>query len=313
MKKFLIKVVLFSFFIYILAWGLDYTICRGLLKMDESRFQDYSAMLEGEMENEILIVGSSRAKHHFNPAVIDSLCNTSSYNLGIGGYPLNIQVLKYKLYKEHNPKPSLILLSLDLISLDYLGDIKHRHQSEQFFPLIYDKQMRKELRKVGYGFAELNIPLYRMFGYYVVIKNGLFEALGIKHYKDDTYKGFSPLSGGWDGKELRQQKPVRKEFPIEAEHEIDSFLTECMVDDVKVIVVNTPLYIGARSVYTNYDEADSLIHRMADKYGVKYLDYNVICDINMDSNNFLNTYHLNVESANAFTAILCDSILPVLR
>lgn len=280
--------------------------------MDESRFQDYSAMIEGGMDNQVLIVGSSRAKHHFNPAIIDSLCNTKSYNLGIGGYPMNIQILKYKLYKEHNIKPSLILLSLDIISLDHADDIRHRHESEQFFPLIYDKQMRKELKKVGYGFAELNIPLYRMFGYYSVIKNGLFESLGIKHFRDRTSKGFSPLSGNWDGTDLRQQNPERRVFASEAWQEIDSFLTECKADGVNVIFVNSPFYIGAHKVFTNYSEADSLFQHEANKFGLKYWDYNVICDINKDSNNFLNAYHLNEESANEFTTILCDSINPML-
>ena len=62
-----------------------------------------------------------------------------------------------------------------------MQDIRHQHESEQFFPLVYDKSMRKALRVAGYGFLELNVPLYRFFGYQQVIKNGLLEALSGVH------------------------------------------------------------------------------------------------------------------------------------
>ena len=73
MKKFLLKFLGFAVLVLVLAFGLDRLICRGLLKMDDYRFQDYSAMLKGSMDNDILIMGNSRGKSHFDTSVIDSL------------------------------------------------------------------------------------------------------------------------------------------------------------------------------------------------------------------------------------------------
>ena len=85
MKKFLLKTLGFAAMVLVLAVGLDWLICHGLLKMDDYRFQDYRAMLEGGMDNDILILGNSRGKSHFDTRVIDSLSQKQSFNLGIGG------------------------------------------------------------------------------------------------------------------------------------------------------------------------------------------------------------------------------------
>jgi len=308
MKRFLVKVAIFAVCVFIGAWGLDYIICRGILKMDETRFQDYAAMIKGNVDSDIIILGSSRAKHHYNPAVIDSICHTRSFNFGMGGYPFNMFVLKYKLYREHNPKPSLIILNLEIGTLKHGKDIRKRHQSEQFFPLVYDKQMRTELRKVGYGFKELNVPMYRMFGHYTVIKDGLLEFCGVKHTKDRTYKGFFPLTSDWDGTELRKMESKTINIEPEVVHDIEQFLSECKAEGVEVVLVNSPLYVEAHKVYTNYDEGDSLFRHEADLFNFKYWDFNTLCDINTDSNNFVHATHLNMYAANKFTAILCDSL-----
>ena len=83
MKKFLVKFLLFGVILFGLAAGLDYVLCRGLLKMEDYRFQDYSAMLEGGMEHDILIMGNSRGKSHFDTGLIDSLIGCSSFCIGI--------------------------------------------------------------------------------------------------------------------------------------------------------------------------------------------------------------------------------------
>ena len=66
MKRFLLKFLGFAVLVLVLAFGLDRLICRGLLMMDDYRFQDYSAMLKGGMDNDILIMGNSRGKSHFD-------------------------------------------------------------------------------------------------------------------------------------------------------------------------------------------------------------------------------------------------------
>ncbi len=307
MKKFLLKTLGFAVMVLVLAVGLDWLICRGLLKMDDYRFQDYSAMLRGGMDNDILIMGNSRGKSHFDTHVIDSVSGKQSFNLGIGGYPVNAQLLKYRLYREHNRKPALIIQNADYMTIRVMSDIRHQHESEQFFPLVYDKVMRKELRESGYGFLELNMPLYRFFGYQQVIKNGLMEALHVKHYSRPSYKGFLPEKGQWNGSELARMKPENVVLSEEGKALFEDYLAQCRADSIQVVLVNSPLYAGAREKLLGYDDARVYFEQVAEKYGCLYLDYTdtPVC---YDTTNFVVSVHLNARAAREFSETLMEDL-----
>ena len=308
MKKFLLKAFGFAALILVLSVGLDKLICRGLLKMDDYRFQDYSAMLEGGMENDILIMGNSRGKSHFDTHVIDSLTKKQSFNISIGGYPINTQRLKYQLYREHNRKPDLIIQNIDYLTIKVMQDIRHQHDSEQFFPLVYDKTMRRALREAGYGFLELNVPLYRFFGYQQVIKNGLLEALHLKHYASrPSYKGFLPEKGRWNGTELKRMKPKPIDLSEEGKALWEDFLAQCLADSIQVVLVNTPMYVEAQQKLLGYDGAREYFETVAQKYGFLYLDYSdtPVCQ---DSINFCVSVHMSSRATQQFTKTLIEDL-----
>ncbi len=308
MKRFLKKLFVFAVVVYALALGLDLLICKGLLRMDDYRFQDYRAMLEGGMDNDILIIGNSRGKSHFDTAVIDSLTGSSSFNIGIGGYPINVQLAKYQLYREHNRKPALIIQNIDYLTVKTFKNIRNQHESEQFFPLVYDRIMRKQLRSLGYRILDLNVPLYRMFGYQQVIKNGLLEALHIKHYASKpSNKGYLPEKGKWNGTELRKMKPEQVILSDEGKRMLESFLHECNSDSIQVVLVNSPMYFKAQDKLIGYQDARIYFEQLADKYGCMYLDYTEtpMC---RDTSNFCVSIHLNSTAAADFTRILCKDL-----
>ena len=309
MKKFLIKSGIFVTVLFLGAAVLDYTICSGLLKMEDYRFQDYSAMLKGGMDHDVLIVGNSGAKAHYNTYLIDSLCHVSSFNIGAGFYPINIELMKYHLYEEHNHKPKLIILNLDGGTLWSLTDIRQQHQSEQFFPLVYDPLMRKELKKIGYGFKELFIPLYRFWGYQMVIKNGLFEALHLKHYVSmPAYKGFRAEEGKWDGTNFNNMSPGPIDFDPYSRSLLEQFMEQCHRDSIKVVTVFSPMYYEAPKKMLGLEEYRDWLNGLSDKYGSVFLDYMSSLPISLDTNNFCNASHMNSTATAEFTQILCHDL-----
>lgn len=308
MRRFLSKILLFGAVLLILATGLDYVLCRGLLKMEDYRFQDYSAMLDGGMEHDILIMGNSRGKSHFDTALIDSLTGRSSFCIGIGGYPFNVQLAKYRLYRAHNRKPAMIIQNVDHGTFVMMGDVRHQHQSEQFFPLVYDPFGRKELKRLGYGFQELYIPLYRFLGYQQVIKNGLLEALHVKHYVSfPAYKGFRAERGKWNGSVLAQMETAPVVLDGQAKSLFEAFLDQCVADSIRVVLVYSPLYVGAQEKMTDLDKAKGYFQEQADRYGFVYLDYTG-CDICRDTSNFCVSVHMNPTATKEFTRMLCRDL-----
>ena len=74
MKHFLIRTILFLSIVFGLAWGLDFVISKGLLKMEDYRFMSWNDMLCDTIEADVVILGNSRGFSHFEPWTIDSIC-----------------------------------------------------------------------------------------------------------------------------------------------------------------------------------------------------------------------------------------------
>ena len=310
MRRFLIKCVIFATAVLLLAAVLDYILCRGLLKMEDYRFQDYKAMLDGGMDNDILIMGNSRGKSHFNTFIIDSVLNVSSFCIGIGGYPINAQVSKYNIYRSHNNKPRLIIQNIDYSTINIFNSVLHEHQSEQFFPLVYDVQGRKELKKLGYGFLDLNIPLYRFLGYQQVIKNGLLEGLNLKHYiSRPAYKGFRAEEGRWNGRVLAAMPTQHVLLSPKGKTVMENYLNRCRADSIPVVLVYSPMFQGGQEKLNDLDSARDYFKKLALEYGCTYLDYLDCSDICKDSSNFCSSVHMNERATKVFTKIFCKDLI----
>ncbi len=277
-------------------------ISFGLRKTDCYRYQMFSDIFDDDMNCDVLYMGNSRGFSHFNPRVIDSICRVNSYGIGLGGYPINAQIATYHCYKAHNGTPKLIVQQVDFMTLNIINDIRHQHDSERFFPAVYDKHMRKELKDLGYGFMELYCPLYRYFGYQKVIKDGLLEFLKIKHYVDrPAYKGFSPEKGEWDGTNVAAMDSIIGSLDRDAIALFEDYLVECKEDKVYVLLVNSPVYAPTTKKVKNMDEVNNYFESVARKFGYKYLNYTENYDLCDDTLNFCVSVHLNSEATDWFS------------
>lgn len=303
MRKFIIKSLGFGLAVLLVAVLLDVMISFGLNKTDCYRYQTFSDIFKGDMRQDVLYMGNSRGFSHFNPKVIDSICGVSSYSLGLGGYPIDVQIAAYHCYKAHNGTPKLIVQQVDIMTLNMERDIRHQHDSERFFPTVYDSAMRKELKKLGYGFMELYCPTYRYFGYQKVIKDGLLEFLKVRHYVErPAYKGFSPEQGKWDGTNVATMDSIIGDLDDEAIALFEDYLAECKNDGVYVLLVNSPVYAPTTKKVKNMDEVNDYFESVSKKFGYKYLNYTENYDLCNDTLNFCVSVHLNLEATDKFSA-----------
>ena len=313
MKHFLLRFFLFSAMVYVLGLGVDYAISKGLLEMEDSRFQSWNDILNGDVNADIIYLGNSRALHHFEPWTIDSICGKSSYNLGIGGHAIMIETMKYHCYKLHNKKPKYLILQVDYYTIREGVAPKH-HQSEQFLPLVYDYGMRDDLKRVGYGFLDLYCPLYRYFGYQTVIKNGLLEFSGIKHYVNNpSNKGHIYEDGKWDGTDLYARKELYARMDPAGMHYFESFLNECDKDGVKVILVHSPTYIGATKKTIGLDLANVFFDSLAKKHNTVYLNYANNYPLCNDTLNFCKAIHMNKKGTHRFSVDFANDLKALLE
>lgn len=310
MRKFIIKSLGFGLLVLSFAITLDYMISMGLRRTDCYKYQIFNDIFKGNLDYDMLIMGNSRGFSHFNPKIIDSICGVNSYNLGLGGYPFNAQIAAYHCYKAHNRTPKVIVQQVDFITLSMMHDIRHQHDSERFFPTVYDPTMRKELKRLGYGFMELYCPTYRYFGYQKVIKDGLLEFLKVKHYVErPAYKGFSPERGKWDGTNVAAMDSIMGTLDSEAMAIFENYLAECKKDGVYVLLVNSPVYAPTTKKVKNMDEVNKYFENVAQSFGYKYLNYTENYDLCNDTLNFCVSVHLNSNATDKFSTDFANDVL----
>ena len=310
MRKFIIKSLGFGLLVLSFAITLDYMISMGLRRTDCYKYQIFNDIFKGNLDYDMLIMGNSRGFSHFNPKIIDSICGVNSYNLGLGGYPFNAQIAAYHCYKAHNRTPKVIVQQVDFVTLSMMHDIRHQHDSERFFPTVYDPTMRKELKRLGYGFMELYCPTYRYFGYQKVIKDGLLEFLKVKHYVErPAYKGFSPERGKWDGTNVAAMDSIMGTLDSEAMAIFENYLAECKKDGVYVLLVNSPVYAPTTKKVKNMDEVNKYFENVAQSFGYKYLNYTENYDLCNDTLNFCVSVHLNSSATDKFSTDFANDAL----
>lgn len=301
MKRFIIKAIAFFTILLGLAWGLDYIISKGLLEMEDYRFMSWSEMQKGDINADIVIMGNSRGFSHFEPWTIDSICNTTSYCLGLGGYSITVQDLKYHYYRLYNKKPKYIIQQVDYYTLRN-DSAPHQHESEQYLPMIYDSRIHDEFLRVGYTNLDIYCPLYRYWGYQMVIKNGLLEFLGVKHYvRDPSRRGHHYEKGEWDGSELARMDTIHAQFNLKGKAYFEQYMRERAEEGIKVILVNSPTYIGANNKTTGLDKVNTYFDSIAFVYNTVYWNYNEGYEMCSDTANFCVSVHMNPQATHQFS------------
>src|SRR5262245_41121098 len=62
---------------------------------------------------QVLLLGSSRMRHHAMPAVLNHKLSLSAYNAGMDGQDFLYAMMLFDLWQRSNPPPKAILLNID--------------------------------------------------------------------------------------------------------------------------------------------------------------------------------------------------------
>src|ERR1041385_987796 len=62
---------------------------------------------------QVLLLGSSRMRHHAMPAVLNRKLSLTAYNAGMDGQDFLYAVMLFDLWQRSNPPPSAIVLNID--------------------------------------------------------------------------------------------------------------------------------------------------------------------------------------------------------
>lgn len=307
MKRFLIKILIFSAIIFSLFSGLTFIVDKGMRKSEYGNLNEWSAIFDKKIDADVIIQGSSRAWVQFDTHIIDSVLKTNSYNMGMDGTPFDVQYVKYKALVKNNTYPKVILQNVDWDCLEKNEPVFQKYQLLPFLNNQYFEDI--VLKNNIIPIADAYLPFLKYSGEPNAIHVGFLEFFGIYHYKSLKYKGFHASEGIWDGRNLKKWKKrgsIWKKNP-DTEKLFINFLLDCKQKKIKVILVLAPFYKDLKTSMEDFDEMRHYYEVTAKKYNLIFLDYS-LDSITYDKTNFYNVSHMNKKGAEAFSLKLANQL-----
>ena len=307
MRRFLINLGITFVVLLVVAWGFDVLLTNNLRRSDARMFNTYNAIYSDTLRCDAVIMGSSRGQVQYNPAVFDSILGLNSYNLSVDGRCIDAEIVIYNAYRHHAPKPRIIIQNIEFGTLQR----SNGYEREQYTPfLCKDDLIQQTKESEGFTWADRWLPLVRYAGYHEVIKEGL--GLKNKLNRPEMYKGWYGRDDEWDGEVFDAITTVPFNVNPEAGEMFDDYLARCKKEDVLVVLVYAPIYIGVTEKMDSSQTMFDTYQTFAEKYHFPVLNY-TYDSLSYDTNYFYNATHLNKTGAELFSVKLAEDLKELLN
>jgi len=249
---------------------------------------------------DLIVLGSSRANHHYPPDVFEKKLDLSFYNAGRDGEHIfyHYAVLKSML-KRYTPK--VVLLDFNNAEL-----IQGKEKYDRISSLLPYYKTHEEIRTL----IELKSPYekLKLFSSIYPFNSDLFTiAIGnteANKNRDPDFKGYVPLSRKW--KEAIQQNNGAGNTAIDTVQVniYKAFINDCLSRKIKLYVICSPYFIQ----FTNVDSSLIIAKNIAAQNHVSFLDYSGDTSFTKHPELFDDPSHLNADGAKIFANKLADEI-----
>lgn len=294
MKRFFINIFIFLVFLVISDFVIGY-FSNFLMKNAKggSTAEDY--YIANECIEDIIIFGSSRARHHYDVRVIEDSLGLSCYNMALDGNGVILAYARYKMLLERY-EPKLIIYDV----MPYF-DYEKGEEYIKYFTHLKQYHQNMVVSDLADKFLDLKENIKMKSAMYRN-NSSLVNLLVDNIIERDFNSGYIPGYGVMDESEINCELKMI---------EIDSlklclfedFIADVKNRDIPIVVMVSPMYKGVD--YSDY----SIAKRICEKYKVPYINY--LNKENIINNNeyFENRMHMNDMGAKIYT----KDIVPILR
>ena len=298
MKKFILHLLLFFAIVAIvdLVAGYSFHYLQANKAKGGTESEYYIC---NELQEDILIMGSSRAAHHYVPQVISDSLGLSCYNGGQDGNGIVMQYGRWKMIEKAH-KPKVIIYDIEP-AFDLLGNDNTRY-IDRLKPFSGDKDV---LRYIAGIFPMERLKLQsRMYRY----NYKFLEILSDWVRPEKVINGYKPVYGHirkeMISEQLENQRTIEQIDPVKMDC-LTKLVSEATDLGITVVIVSSPYWKG----YSNYDLG--LIADFAERNGVLFIDY-ANSGIRNNPDWFADSMHLNNEGACVFSSDLVTRLKPLL-
>lgn len=296
MKKYLLKIVLFFVIVAVVDFGFGKT-CEWLqlhAKGGQMKCITQAALVQ---ESDIIIMGSSRANHHYVSSVLADSLGMSVYNAGVDGNGIVLASGLYAMMKSRytpqvviydvEPAFDINVYSEDGNNTRYIGGLRPYYANNNVREIIARIDPMERYKNISFMFR-YNSKIFDLL-------RDLFVAGG---YVED---GFVPLQGMMTKEpEIKSKGEPSHTDDMKLEF-LEEFVADLSKSDIRLIVTASPKYGAVTS------EVFEPVKEICDKYGVEFWDY--YCSPKFQKKElFKEQMHLNEAGAKYYTAFLSQKL-----
>lgn len=292
MKRFFFKIALFLVLLAAFDMSVGY-VGRFLISHVKDGDMKQSNYVINEVDASILLMGSSRCAHHYDPTIIGENLGASCYNIGLDGNGILLMYGRYKLMtKRYDPK-------MIIYDVHYNFDIKQNdnHQYLQYLRPYYDDiNIKSIVNSVG---DNENIKMlswcYRYNNQFVrLIANNL------KSRTNNDMKGYAPLDYNMTVCEPSSVVGVPLVDTLKLYY-IEQLIKECE-GKTRIVFCSSPRYLQKE------DNSFCCIEELCKKYDIPFLNHYSDTSFTNRMELFADINHLNKQGATLYSEMISKEI-----
>jgi hypothetical protein len=260
---------------------------------------------------QVLLLGSSRMRHHAMPAVLNRKLSLTAFNAGMDGQDFLYAVMLFDLWQRSNSPPKAIVLNIDPDSFEKSDEELQRAGVFSFY--YDDSSLVRQILNQRSRFERLKFlsRAYRANGKVLAIAKNLFAHPAL------DFDGFEPLSGSLSPQTVAAQCeaiPTSNEFWSLKVQCFNRLADYCTKHGTRLVLVQSPRYREDPRLHDNW--VNVLSQFLVNYPDVEFVDLSTCAhpDVFRDKPElFKDGSHLNVHGAEIFTTMLADALQPTLN
>lgn len=292
---------------------------------------------QNEQNIDNIFLGSSHVFCDINPIVMDSKLGGNNWNMSINGMRLNAA---YSILREVNSQHELKCVYLELFYWCSTNEDGETNSAESYYYNAMSADYRHENQyNIGLQLTMSNPARYLdTFFPSVRYKQYLFNPVhilsAVKYERSDEYRnniyrkeserGVTELQdkGFWfstiemiDSERIKKKDRDIKECATlteSAETYLRKIIKYCKDNEIELVLFCSPMYDIQLLSAGDYDAYVNKVKAIADEYGIKYYDFNLIKPEYLDIQHleyYKDMDHLNTKGADEFSRLFADIII----
>ena len=287
-----------------ICYMLNGLVSKGLRMVRTDEIGAWNQQMQGRVNADIIISGSSRATYHFDPRIIAQTSGLRAFNIGKVGSQTDVELGVLRAYLEHNRKPKLVVQSLDAFTFITTQEV---YQPAMYVPYLDDPVVLKMMQMADPSLVKGRfIPLYD----YTVEDMNFTWWVGVRglagiNPRQTYYGGFMPRDRSWtnDFAQFRAGNPHGVSFAIEPRgiKVLEDLILLCKQNGIQLVFVYSPEYAPMQRMTNDRSQIFAEFKKLSEQYGIPFWDYSNWEYAN-DTDMFYNSQHLNARGAETFSS-----------